>query len=103
MRIKGYAIGNRAMSGLLLNMSDRMKNGKGRNDMSQQVLIVNWSSSSFGTHGKFGYIPDPPEIDCEGEVIEDFDMEDCRRCCNYDDCLKEYRAYMERTDNETEV
>lgn len=49
----------------------------------------------FGTHGKFGYIPDPPEIDCEGEVLEDFDMEDCRRCGNYDECLKEYRAYME--------
>ena len=63
--------------------------------MSQQMFYVYRGGSRFGASGKFGYIPDPPEIDCEGEVLEDFDMEDCRRCGNYDECLKEYRAYME--------
>ena len=37
--------------------------------------------------GKFGRVPDPPDIDFE--CPEEFDNEYCEICSNYDECRKE--------------
>ncbi len=54
----------------------------------------------FGT-GKhnFGYIPPAPEYDCSG----DFDEDDCKFCCYYDQCKDaEYIDVWEKLAEESE-
>lgn len=45
--------------------------------------------------GRFGIVPDPPDIiECYGywDNPDRFDKDDCKWCSEYDDCLKEYES-----------
>lgn len=43
--------------------------------------------------GRFGVIPDPPEVpDCKERFIEEF----CQHCSDYEDCKAEYEKLIEK-------
>lgn len=58
-------------------------------------MSVDFMSGNFGTgRYNYGYIPDAPELTCEGEFREDY----CYGCTEYADCKRESEEY-ERTDD----
>lgn len=49
------------------------------------------------SNGKFGFVPDPPEIiECKAE---NYDKDNCRFCANEKECWKEWKEHEHTRDS----